>query len=124
MNLIGLPVTRLTDSRVGWQLDQQGLAPVGDSVSSRTFHIPASGGFLLHKRTREVLEYFEEGKEIACFDSSAELVEKVKYFLANEQERQQIAKAGYERCVRENSFANRVRVIIDKYENFIRRSGS
>jgi len=101
---------------LGLLQDQQGSAPVGDSVTSRTFHIPASGGFLLHERNEEVLEYFEEGKEIACFDTPEELIEKVRYYLVNEEERIQIAKAGYERCIKENSWAHRAQVIIDKFE--------
>ena len=102
---------------LGLLQDQQGFAKIGDRVTSRTFHIPASGGFLLHERTEEVLDYFEEGKEIACFGSSKELIEKVRYYLTNEKERLQIAKAGYERCLTENSLVNRAQVIIDKYES-------
>lgn len=94
-------------------------ASMGDQITSRTFHIPASGGFLLHERTDEVLQYFEEGKEMACFSTSEELVENVQYYLAHESERLQIAKAGYERCIKENSLINRARVIIDKYESEI-----
>jgi len=92
-------------------------ASQGDQVTSRTFHIPASGGFLLHERTGEVTDYFEEDKEIACFGTSEELVEKVRYSLANEQERRLIASAGYERCLKENSLTQRAQVIIDKYES-------
>ena len=102
---------------LGLLTDKQGFAEKGDHISDRTFHIPASGGFCLHERNNEVLEYYEEGKEIACFESPEELVDKVRYYLANEQERLQIAKAGYERCINENSFSNRAQVIIDKYES-------
>lgn len=106
---------------LGLLQDQQGFAKHGDQVTSRTFHIPASGGFLLHERTPEVMGYFEEGKEFACFNSSDELIEKVRYYLANEEERLKIAKAGYERCLRENSLVDRAQVIIDKYESEIKK---
>ena len=66
-----------TKINLGLLSDRAEGASMGDSVTSRTFHIPASGGFLLHERTEEVLEYFEEGKEIACFESPEELLEKV-----------------------------------------------
>ena len=87
----------------------------GDQITSRTFHIPACGGFMLHERTEEVLEYFDEGKEIACFEGESELIDKVAYYLANEDERQSIAQAGYERCVRENRLSNRAASILEKF---------
>jgi len=92
-------------------------ASSGDQVTSRTFHIPASGGFLLHQRTPEVSGFYEEGKEMACFDSPEELVDKVRYYLANDKERQDIANAGHNRCVLENSLAMRAAKIIEKYED-------
>ncbi len=101
---------------LGLLQDKQGFVNNGDQVTSRTFHIPACGGFLLHERTEEVQEYFEEDKEIACFDSLEELIDKIRYFLKNERERKQIAHAGYERCIRENGLSNRAQVIIDHFE--------
>ena len=87
----------------------------GDQITSRTFHIPASGGFLLHERTAELAAYFEEGREVACFGSADELVEKVVHYSDNEQERRRIAEAGHRRCVRENRWSQRARVIVDKF---------
>ena len=90
-------------------------ASSGDLITSRTFHIPASGGFLLHERTAELAAYFEEGREVACFGSPDELVKKVVHYLGNEPERRRIAEAGHRRCVRENRWSQRARVIADKF---------
>lgn len=87
----------------------------GDQVTSRTFHIPACGGFLLHKRTAELANYYQEGREIACFDSCEELVEKVCYYLDHEVERVQIARAGHSRCVRDHSLKNRAKAIVERF---------
>lgn len=100
---------------LGLLSERRSGASTGDQITSRTFHIPASGGFMLHERTEEVLEYFEEGKEIACFDGESELVDKVAYYLNNEEERIAIAQAGYERCINENRLANRAESILEKY---------
>ena len=42
------------------------LPTVKDETTTRTYEIPACGGFMLHERNEEVLELYEEGKEIAC----------------------------------------------------------
>ena len=87
----------------------------GDQVTSRTFEIPACGGFMLHERTSELADHYQEGREVACFDSHDELVEKVRYYLDHEDERVQIARAGYRRCVRDHSLTNRAAVIVETY---------
>jgi hypothetical protein len=70
----------------------------GDRITSRTFHIPATGAFMLHERTDELLEQFDEGVECGCFESNDDLVEKVTYFLDRASEREAIAAAGSRRC--------------------------
>ena len=98
---------------LGLLLERVGSASSGDQITSRTFHIPAAGGFLLHQRTKEFLEYYVEGKEAACFETQEELVEKVKYYLSNDDERKSIAKAGYERCVKEYSYTARAKRVLE-----------
>jgi len=91
-------------------------ASSGDLITARTFHIPSSGGFMLHERTEEVLDYFKENEEMACFSSEREMVEKIKFYLENETKRKEIAKMGNIRCIRENKHSHRTRSIIEKYE--------
>ncbi len=71
---------------------------VGDTYTSRTFEIPACGGFLLAERTDLQREYFAEDKEAVYFESDDELIEKVKFYLAHEDLRRRIAEAGHHRA--------------------------
>ena len=107
----------IAESRINLGLLQEVLpgASSGDRITARTFHIPASGGFLLHERTAELAAYFEEGREVACFGSPDELVDKVVHYLDNEAERRRIAEAGHRRCLRENRWSQRARVIVDRF---------
>jgi spore maturation protein CgeB len=85
---------------------------VEDKTTTRTYEIPACGAFMLHERTNEVLQLFEEGKEVACFGSAEELADKIDYYLAHPEERASIAAAGRRRCVPAYSYDNRVAEII------------
>jgi spore maturation protein CgeB len=66
----------------------------GDRITSRTFHIPAAGGFMLHERTAELLELFDEGRTVACFDSPEELAVAARRWIDDEAQRRRIADAG------------------------------
>jgi spore maturation protein CgeB len=87
-------------------------AEVHDTTSTRTYEIPACGAFMLHERNEEVLGLYEEGREIACFDSAEELAEKIDYFLGHPEERIKIANAGYARCVPAYSYDNRMAEVL------------
>jgi spore maturation protein CgeB len=84
----------------------------GDQITSRTFTIPASRSFMLHQRTDEVQEYFVEDKEIVCFDSPEELVDKVRYYLNAKQVRKRIRDSGYQRAVMEHSLDARAKLFL------------
>ncbi|MBA3831437.1 MAG: glycosyltransferase family 1 protein [Chthoniobacterales bacterium] len=84
-----------------------------DQHTTRTFEIPALGGFMLADRTQEHLELFEEGKEAEYFESAEEFSEKVRFYLANEGARSRIARAGHERCMTSGySYDDRIRVVM------------
>jgi hypothetical protein len=87
-------------------------ATSGDLTTSRTYTIPASGGFMLHERNAEVLDLYRENEEIACFESAQELADKIDYYLAHPAEREAIARAGHARCVPAYSYDNRMAEIL------------
>ena len=71
-----------------------------DEVTSRSVELAACGGFMLGERTRRHLEFFEEGVEAEFFGSNEELLKKVRHYLEKSEEREKIARAGRERCVK------------------------
>lgn len=96
--------------------EQRPGASSGDLITSRTFHIPASGGFMLHERTVETEEHFEDGKECVLFSDHDEMIDKIHYYLAHDDERCAIAAAGRQRCLDSGySTDDRARVIITKF---------
>ena len=67
-------------------------------LKGRIFEVTTSGGFLLTEYADNLECFYEINKEIACFDDIDELAEKIKYYLQHEDEREAIAKAGWEKA--------------------------
>lgn len=87
----------LAHARIGLGLLSK-LIP--ETTTTRSFEIPAMGTFLLAERTDEHASLFEEGKEAEFFADSQELVDKARFYLANNVARDRIAIAGKDRCLR------------------------
>jgi spore maturation protein CgeB len=83
-------------------------ASQGDDTTTRSYEIPACGGFMLHERNDEILGLYTEDKEIACFGSAEEAASKIDYYLSHPEERRRIAAAGHARCVPSYSYDNRM----------------
>jgi spore maturation protein CgeB len=53
-------------------------------------------------------ECFEPGREIATFSSVSDLKDKIAYYLEHPEERQDIARRGRERALREHTYEKRL----------------
>lgn len=96
--------------------EQRAGASSGDQITSRTFHIPACGGFMLHERTDELLTLFAEGRNVACFGEEAELLTAIRRFLDDEPARIRMATAGTQVVVHAHSWDCRIREILAHHE--------
>lgn len=83
-----------------------------DRVSTRTFEIPAAGGFMLHIDNDEVRGLFDHGTEFDSFATPAQLVERVVHHLAHPEQRMAIARAGQARAWRDHSMDARAAEIV------------
>lgn len=70
-----------------------------DLVSTRTFEIPACGGFMLHIDNDEVREFFKPGEEIDVFSTPEELADKIRFYLARPTLRAQMIERAHARAV-------------------------
>jgi hypothetical protein len=70
-----------------------------DEQDSRTFEIPACKIFMIAEKSLLHLQLFKENEEAVFFETKEELLEKVKFYRDNNEERERIAKNGYTRCI-------------------------
>jgi spore maturation protein CgeB len=75
-----------------------------------------SGGFYMVEYMDELEEFFEIGKEIVCYSSIEDLIDKIKYYLQHDSERESIRVRGYERCLRDHSWHKRFETIFSQIE--------
>lgn len=78
-----------------------------DRVSTRTFEIPACGGFMLHVDNDEVRSLYDVPSEIDTFVDADDLVAKVRYWLDHPEERDAVAARGHARAVPAYSYTER-----------------
>jgi spore maturation protein CgeB len=82
-----------------------------EQIKGRNFEIPGCGGFLLTGSADNLEEYYQDGREVVIFHDDDELIDKIHYYLAHDEERSAIAQAGYERTLREHTYVHRFREI-------------
>ena len=85
--------TRLTRKRQIYKRSKQ--------IKGKVFESTICGSFALCEYAPGLEHFFEVGKEIDIFHDKEELLEKVKYYLENEEERERIARKGYEKAVKD-----------------------
>jgi len=76
-------------------------------VKGRDFEAVGCGSLLLTKDAKEIREYFIPDEEIVTYRDAIDASEKIEYYLKNEDERERIARKGYDRLIREHTMENR-----------------
>ena len=77
----------------------------------RDFEVPLAGGFFLVERAADYAELFVPGVEVETWDTTVELAEKIRYYLAHEEERRAIAAAGKRRAELAHTWEKRFRML-------------
>jgi len=70
------------------------------------------GGFLISNYQEEIAEYFKVGEECEVYESLEDLVAKVDFYMRNEEAKEKVALAGFERVKRDFTFEDRITKMI------------
>lgn len=84
------------------------LKTIRTGIPLRVIDVLGCGGFVLSNYQEELFEYFNVGEELVIYENIEDLFYKAKYYLEHEDERKQIALAGYERAKRDFTFRERL----------------
>lgn len=85
---------------------------IKSGLPQRIWDVLSCRGFLMTNFQAEIPCYFNIGEDLVCFESKEELSEKVGYYLANEEEREAIAKRGYEKVKKHHTYMERVKQML------------
>lgn len=84
------------------------MRPIETGLSLRIWDILGCAGFLITNYQAEIPDYFEIGRDLETYESTAELEEKVHYYLTHEEERVEIAINGYEKVKKYHTYEKRL----------------
>ena len=77
-------------------------------IKARHFEIPAFGTMQITQDADNLKDYYTPGKEIVIYADTEDCAEKIRYYLSHPEEREAIARAGYERTVRDHTVEKRL----------------
>lgn len=86
---------------------------IKDDVNMRVFETLSTGSFLLTNWIPALGDLFEDGKHLVTYKTLDEMVEKAKYFIEHDDEREAIAKAGHEEFAAKHAYKHRVEKILE-----------
>lgn len=76
-------------------------------LKGRVWEINQCGGFQITTPADDIESYFVPDKEIVIVDNMLDMVNKIRYYLEHNEEREQIAEAGYQRMLKEHQWKYR-----------------
>ena len=78
-------------------------------ASPRIFEAMACGAFVVSDNQRDVFSLFKDGEHLVRFDNPVELIEKIKYYLDQSEERERTATQGREEVLKNHTYEHRIK---------------
>lgn len=87
--------------------------PIKTGLPLRIFDLMACGGFVLSNYQAEIPDIFIPDEDIVLYDSIPDMLGKIEYYLAHDEERETIAKNGYEKVKAYHSYDERIKMMME-----------
>jgi len=103
-----------TSSKISPNIHLEGQQKEGVDLNERTFKIPCAGGFEICDWNKALRKHFTKN-EIVMAENKKDWFEKIDYFMQpeNEDERKRIILRGQKKVLREHTYHNRVKKILN-----------
>jgi spore maturation protein CgeB len=85
----------------------------------RLFEATGVGTLLVTDWKKNLHEMFEPGKEVVSYRTPEECVEMIQYYLEHDEDREAIARAGQQRTLRDHTYSNRVKELMDIIRKYV-----
>jgi len=92
----------------------------GFANNMRLFEATGAGSCLITDDKQNLGELFERNREIVTYGSTAECIERIRYYLDHEAERKAIAEAGQRRTLAEHSYLRRMEEYVEIVGRIVR----
>ncbi len=111
------PVSYFTEMPLVFKLSRINLnitlRSIQHAIPLRVYDILGSGGFLMSNFQHDLAYHFVPGEDFVYFESKKDLLDKIDYYLTNENERIEIANNAHRKIQNQHTFDVRVMEIIE-----------
>jgi spore maturation protein CgeB len=85
-----------------------------EQLKARIFEINACGAFQLSYFVEGIANCYQIEKEIGIYEDVDNLIDKIKFYLEHEEQRESIACAGYKRTLNNHTYSERFKIIFKR----------
>jgi hypothetical protein len=85
----------------------------------RLYEATGVGTLLITDWKENLPELFDLGKEVVAYRDPDECLELIRYYLEHEDERQEIARAGQQRTLRDHTYCHRMQELVDIVRQYL-----
>lgn len=86
---------------------------IKDDINMRVFETLSTKSLLLTNWIPTIEELFEDGKHLVLYRTLDEAIEKAKYYMEHDEERERIAEAGFNEVRSKHTFEHRAKQVLD-----------
>ena len=104
-------------TKIGINVHNRGDYTVG---GYRMFELPANGVMQICDGGSFLSTFYDVGQEVVGYSNADDLIDKIRYYLQHDEEREAIARAGFRRVMRDHRMGPRFRQAADLIERGMR----